>query len=162
MIDYIVPGMTLIPQEDNMSCWYASARMLIQWKMDKYQVCFADLVPPELDTQCVQIRDAQTGLLNNQILKMAKRLGLEAVPPVSPSPEAISRWLKSYGPLWVNGKSHIVVIAGVTATQVLVYDPWPPKKGKIDWRSLEEWYVGSSASSRDTGRDVEAVFLYCP
>jgi ABC-type bacteriocin/lantibiotic exporter with double-glycine peptidase domain len=161
MIDYVVPNMTLIPQELNMSCWYASARMLIQWKMETYQACFADLVPPELDAECRQIRDDDGGLQNNQILAMAKRLGLVAVPPLCPSREAISSWLKSYGPLWVNGKTHIVVIAGINSTQLLVYDPWPPNKGKIDWRSLA-WYVGSDPDSRDTSAAVEAVFLHCP
>jgi hypothetical protein len=46
---------------------------------------------------------------------------------------------------------------------VKVYDPWPPNIGKIEWRSLVTWYAfGTSASTRDTGRDVEAVFLYVP
>ena len=29
---YLVPGMKLIAQQKNMSCWYASAQMVIQWK----------------------------------------------------------------------------------------------------------------------------------
>jgi len=28
-MDYLVPGMKLIPQDKNMSCWYASAMMLV-------------------------------------------------------------------------------------------------------------------------------------
>jgi hypothetical protein len=36
----------------------------------------------------------------------AKRLGLRAVPPYEP--DAFQRWFQMYGPLWVNGKSHIV------------------------------------------------------
>jgi hypothetical protein len=161
--------MTLIPQGDNMSCWYASARMLIQWKMDRLQMSLGGLVPPELDAQCCKIRDGGGGLLNPQILPMATRLGLVAVPPMSPSPDAIRDWLVRLGPLWVNGKSHIVVIAGIgDDLTVKVYDPWPPKMGRIDWRSLPNWYVGGvnptgqPDSSRDTGSDVTAVMLYCP
>jgi hypothetical protein len=123
------------------------------------------LVPPELDAQCARIRDGNAGILNPQIVPMAKRLGLRAVPPLSPSLGTLERWLRNYGPLWVNGKSHIVVIAGInTATlEVKVYDPWPPKVGKIEWRSLVNWYAfGTSASTRDTGPDVETVFLYVP
>lgn len=139
---YEVINMTLIPQNDNTSCWYASAQMLIRWKMDEQRQSFLDLVPPELDAECRRIRDGGRGIFNPQILPMAKRLGLKAVPPLSPTPQAIENWLRSYGPLWVNGQSHIVVIAGIRGEMVKVYDPWPPRVGQIDWRSLADWYVG--------------------
>jgi hypothetical protein len=70
-----------------------------------------------------------------------------------------------YGPLWVNGKSHIVVIAGIdTKNQMVkVYDPLPVNTGKVEWRSLQTWYAsGTSISTRDTGGDVETVFLHAP
>jgi len=165
---YVVTGMKLIPQTMTMSCWYASMQMLIKWKEEQRQVSFAKLISPEFDTQCAAIRDANTGILNPQIVKVAKSIGLRAVPPVSPTPEAIENWLKTYGPLWVNGKSHIVVIAGImtipiVGTMLQVYDPSPVNVGKIEWRSLDNWYTGgSSSSSRDTGKDVDAVFLYVP
>lgn len=157
--------MTLIPQRLQMSCWYASAQMLIQWRQDRVQQSLGWLVPPDLDAQCALIRDGNAGLSNPQILPMAKRLGLSAIPPESPLPETLENWLRVYGPLWVNGKQHIVVIAGIDTETLMVkvYDPWPPNVGKIDWRSLSDWYAfGSSASTRDTGKDVEAVFLYVP
>jgi hypothetical protein len=165
---YIVPGMKLIPQTMTMSCWYASMQMLIKWKEEQKQVSYAGLISPEFDTQCAAIRDANTGITNPQIVKIAKSVGLKAVPPVSPSPEAIEGWLKAYGPLWVNGKSHIVVIAGIMTlplldTMLLVYDPSPVNVGRVEWRSMSDWYaMGSTVSSRDTGKDVEAVFLYVP
>lgn len=166
-MSYEVPGMTLIPQNDNMSCWYASARMLIQWKMEQRQQSLMNLIPPEYDAQCRQIRDAANGITNPQLISMAKRIGLTAVPPMSPTPQAIESWLKLYGPLWVNGISHIVVIAGINGNKVKVYDPWPPKVGKIDWRSLTDWYVGGKNpagqpnSTRDISKSVETVFLHC-
>jgi hypothetical protein len=165
---YIVPGMKLIPQTMTMSCWYASMQMLIKWKEEQKQVSYAGLISPEFDTQCAAIRDANTGITNPQIVKIAKSVGLKAVPPVSPSPEAIEGWLKAYGPLWVNGKSHIVVIAGIMTlplldTMLLVYDPSPVNVGRVEWRSMSDWYaMGSTVSSRDTRKDVEAVFLYVP
>lgn len=165
---YIVEKMTLIPQALKMSCWYASAQMLITWKQEQRQQSIMGLIPPELDAECQKIRDDNKGIANPQILKMAKRLGLVGVPPMSPTPEALESWLKTYGPLWVNGKSHIVVIAGIMSFpslghQLLVYDPSPINVGKIDWRSLSSWYaMGGSASSRDTGAGVETVFLHCP
>ena len=165
---YTVPGMTLIPQAMTMSCWYASAQMVIKWKEEQLQQSLARLISPEFDAQCAQIRDGNTGIQNPAIVPMAKRLGLVAVPPMSPTPEAMESWLMQYGPLWVNGKQHIVVIAGIrdagnNKTELLVYDPWPPNAGKIEWRDMMSWYaMGNSASTRDTGKDVETVFLYVP
>lgn len=163
---YIVQGMKLVPQQLNMSCWYASMQMLIKWKEEKEQKSFAHLISPEFDTECIKIRDANNGIVNPQILKLAARLGLKHVPPVSPTPEAIEGWLQDYGPLWVNGRTHIVVIAGIMklpllGTKVLVYDPSPVGVGSIEWRGLE-WYIGSAVDSRDTAANVEAVFLYVP
>lgn len=159
---YEVPEMTLIPQQETMSCWYASAQMLIKWKQDQLLQSLADLAPPDLDDVCRSIRDPNRGIKNSQIVQMAKRLGLKAVPPMSPKPSTIMNWLRIYGPLWVNGQTHIVVIAGVDGMNVKVYDPAPVGEGQIDWRSFQGWYVGGTVSSRDTGRDVETVFLHCP
>lgn len=164
---YIVPGMTLIPQQLNMSCWYASARMLLTWRMNRTQSCDGELVPPELDAQCKVLRDANNGITNPGLIAMAKRLGLRAVPPMSPLPELVERWLRSYGPLWVNGVSHITVIAGIRAgasggTEVLVYDPSPVNTGRINWRSYETWYINDGFSGRDTSASVQTIFLHCP
>ncbi len=165
---YIVENMTLIPQQLNMSCWYASLQMLIKWKETEAQASFAHLISPELDAECVKLRDSNNGILNPVIVKMAKRIGLAAVPPVCMTDETLEQWLKSYGPLWVNGTSHIVVIAGIMpmpglGQQVLVYDPWPVNQGKIEWRSLSGWYEwGGAVDSRDTSPNVETVFLYVP
>jgi hypothetical protein len=137
--------MKLIPQSMAMSCWYASMQMLISWKEDQLKASLARLIPPEMDDECARLRDADNGILNPQIVKLAKRIGLKAVPPLCPSPDALEGWLRDYGPLWVNGKTHIVVIAGigkgVYGDEVLVYDPWPVNIGKIEWRNLSSWYA---------------------
>ena len=162
---YIVPGMKLIPQQMTMSCWYASAQMLVHWRQEQAHACLSGLIDPALDAQCRLIRDTDSGITNPQILPMARRIGLKEVPPMSPTPETMEDWLRHYGPLWVNGKSHIVVIAGIDTgkVEVLVYDPAPLNTGRVEWRSLVTWYAfGSSVSTRDTGAGVEAVFLYVP
>ncbi len=165
---YIVEGMTLIPQQLQMSCWYASAQMLIKWREEKDQMSYARLISPEFDEECSRLRDNNNGIQNPQIIKTAERIGLKHVPPLSPSPAWIEAWLKSYGPLWVNGKTHIVVIAGIayipgSGDMLLVYDPSPVGVGRINWRSISGWYTsGSSVSSRDTDKSVETVFLYVP
>ena len=165
-MSFIVSKMTLIPQTMGMSCWYASMQMLVKWKEETEQKSFAHLISPEYDSECIKVRDADNGVVNPQILKLAKRLGLKHVPPVSPSPETIEKWLRNYGPLWVNGTSHIVVMAGIMyfpilGYRVLIYDPSPVNVGSIEWRSLD-WYTGSAVDSRDTSSNVEAVFLYVP
>ncbi len=164
---YEVTGMKLIPQVKTMSCWYASARMLIHWRMEKSQMSFLNIIPPELDEQCQKLRDSNNGINNPQIIPMAKRIGLEAVPPMTLTAEALANWLKTYGPLWVNGRSHIVVIAGIkksgSSHLLKVYDPSPLNVGKIDWRDISTWYeMGNSASTRDISSSVETVFLHCP
>ena len=162
---YEVPGMTLIPQTMRMSCWYASAQMLIQWRQNKTQQSLAWLVPPELDAQCAQLRDGNAGIGNPQIVRMANRLGLSAIPPMTPTAELMETWLRTYGPLWVNGKTHIVVIAGIDTEKLMVkvYDPAPVNAGRIEWRSLVTWYaLGTSVSTRDTSSSVQTVFLYVP
>ena len=115
-----------------------------------------------------QDQRGQQGPANPQIMNMAKRLGLQVIPPMTPTVETLEGWLVQYGPLLVNGKTHIVVIAGIMWVpfrehQLLVYNPAPVNIGKIEWLDLTDWYLmGSSSSSRDTGRDVETVFLYVP
>ena len=157
---YIVEKMKLIPQAKGNSCWYASAQMLINWKQETLGMSLP--ITPETDAECIKIRDADKGIYNPAIIKMAKRLGLKAVPPMSPTPSAIESWLINYGPLWVNGKSHIVVISGIRGgNEVQVHDPSPVNVGKVDWRTLSGWYTGNSVDARDTSSDVETVFLHC-
>lgn len=159
---YIVPNMTLIPQMKANSCWYASARMLIRWRGDQTQSSEMGIVDPELDAASAVLRDADGGILNPQIVGFAQRIGLQAVPPMSPTEQAIEGWLRRYGPLWVNGKTHIVVISGIDSGWVQIHDPSPQYKGQVDWRTLDGWYVGGDVDSRDTSRAVETVFLHCP
>ncbi|RDB06310.1 papain-like cysteine protease family protein [Runella aurantiaca] len=159
---YTVPNMKLIPQDKGMSCWYASAQMLINWRREMYQMSEMGILDPSEDAGSKSIYALDSGIQNPQIISMAKRLGLVAVPPLSPTEDAIENWLFQYGPLWVNGISHIVVIAGIKAGNVLIYDPSPVNKGSIGWRSLDTWYVGNAVDSRDTANSVQTVFLHCP
>jgi len=161
---YEVPNMSLIIQDQKMACWYASVLMLLTWKEKQGR----GKMSTGIDDQTIKIYKANNGLLNPQVIPLAKRLGLVAVPPQSPTIQGLVQWLTKYGPLWTNGVRHIVVIAGIRGSdddgyEVKVYDPWPGNG--IGWRTLAGWYTGfdpggSGASSRDTGKDVEAVFLH--
>lgn len=161
---YEVPGMQLISQTKNMACWYASAQMLIQWKRSMTQSTLMNHPDPSELTETVKWEVLNKGITNPQVVKLALALGLEQVPPLTPTPGYLLRLMQTYGPLWTNGTSHIVVIAGIDEDNELlkVYDPWPwSGKPQIAWRSFS-WYTGSTPSSRDISAEVQAVFLYHP
>ena len=158
-----------IRQTKKMACWYASAQMIVQWQREKTQSSISGVLDPSEDNASKILWEVNNGITNPEIMKLAKRIGLEEVPPQSPSEEGLGTLLWHYGPLWVNGIRHIVVIAGIRNegtgnADVLVYDPgydvWEPKA--IQWRSLSGWYIGNDVSSRDTSNDVQTVFLHCP
>src|SRR5262245_4800889 len=162
---YVVPNMQLIQQDKSMSCWYASAMMVIEWRRRVKQMTeLAHPDPSQVATWRILYGD-NTGITNDRIRRFAADLGLVAVPPLSPHPNTLQSWLMQYGPLWVNGKSHITVIAGIREGngkhEVLVYDPALSKR-MGEWRPLYEWYAIDGHSGRDTGADVTAVFLHAP
>jgi hypothetical protein len=163
---YVVPDMKLIPQDKTMSCWYASGMMLIEWRRRRNKMTEARHPDPSQVKRWSSLYDYNTGTSNQDIKDFAEDLGLEAVPPMSPTPEAIRDWLSKYGPLWVNGISHITVIAGIRDSsnklEVLVYDPALPHKTLGEWRGLREWYVLDKHSGRDASNEVETVFLHAP
>jgi ABC-type bacteriocin/lantibiotic exporter with double-glycine peptidase domain len=154
---YEVPGMKLIAQKKGMSCWYASAQKLISWKQRRRKQSIQGLVPPYLDAQCRALWAADNGITNPQIITMAKRLGLVAVPPMSPLPSLIEKWLRQYGPLWVNGKTHIVVLAGINGNKVKIFDPAPVNFGSIGWRSISNWYIGGGAYTVKPGDSLSKI-----
>ena len=162
---YEMPGLQLITQDMENSCWYASAQMLLNWRDNRR----GGLISHRVDDATIEIYRKNDGLGNEQILPLAKRLGLKTIPPMSPSVEALTRWLQIYGPLWTNGVSHIVVIGGIRGGgdgyggyELKVFDPAPG--WGIGWRSLAGWYTGmgpdADVDSRDTSAAVEAVFLH--
>lgn len=161
---YVVPGLHLIPQSKLMSCWYASAQMLIQWRRNISKMTLAANPDPSQLQQTVGWKDTDRGVTNPQVVELAKSLGLAAVPPQTITLGGIERLLRAHGPLWTNGQSHIVVIGGVDSARgrVQVYDPLPVNVGKIEWRRYQWYLSGGAMDSRDTGLDVQAIFLYHP
>lgn len=165
-MQYIVPNMQLIPQDQTMSCWYASGEMIIAWRQETTRSCeIAHPRPGEL-ARWKMLYNENNGISNAKIRAYARDLGLEMVPPVSPTGDALLRWLQAYGPLWVNGTRHITVIAGIRdingEVEVLVYDPAKPAAKHGEWRSYQKWYIDDDWSGRDTSDAVETVFLHAP
>lgn len=163
---YAVPSPLHIAQDKTMSCWFASAQMLIQWKRKRTNMTDSRHPDPSESPKWSKLYDDNTGITNARIREFARDMGLELVPPMSPTPEAIMGWLRAFGPLWVNGVKHITVIAGIRGprsnTEVLVLDPARQNEIGGSWRNLRDWYVLDKHSGRDTAADVEAVFLRLP
>ncbi len=97
----------LIKQENSMSCWHASARML--WAF-KYKQCINPLN---------KVFKANRGLKPSQFIQLAFTLGLETIPIINQtySWAALAELLRKHGPLWAAGYwyglPHVVVITGV-------------------------------------------------
>lgn len=159
---YMVPHVPLIPQTLNMACWYASAQMLIQWRRERKQMTESALLDPSEDPPSVAAWKANGGIDDSFILMLAADLGLQRVPPQTATLQAIKQWLHRYGPLWVNGSTHITVLAGVDLkrSRVYIHDPLPINLGKKGWRSVS-WLYGGDFDSIDTTTN-SGVFLHCP
>lgn len=165
-MQYVVPGMKLITQDKDMSCWYASALMLIEWRRSRTKSTEAAHPGPNQLSRWQDQYNDDIGIFNPQLEGFARDLGLRTVPAMTPTAGALQDWLRTYGPLWVNGARHITVIAGVRdqsgRLEVLVYDPDRPDRPFGEWRDFAAWYLGDSFSGRDVSSDTRVVFLYAP
>jgi hypothetical protein len=166
MLSYVVPSPLHIAQDKTMSCWFASAQMLVQWKRKRTRMTDSRHPDPSESPKWSKLYSDNTGISNARIRDFARDMGFSHVPPMSPTPEAILGWLSLHGPLWVNGVKHITVIAGIRGPRsnvdVLVLDPGKPFEKQGSWRNLRDWYVLDGHSGRDTAAGVEAVFLRLP
>jgi hypothetical protein len=161
---YVVPNMKLIPQDKDMSCWFASGQMLISWRQNQTQMCEIAHPDPALVKKWDKLYDDNPGINNSQIADFAKDLGLKMMGAMTPTPEYMRELLQRHGPLWVNGKSHITVIAGIrsgpTGTEVLVFDPAKPSLPNGAWRDFFDHYGIQNHTSLDAGASSETSMLY--
>jgi hypothetical protein len=136
---YEVPNVKLIPQSQTLSCWYASAQMVIQWRRQKVLMTEANLVDPGELPQYIAMVKHNDAIPWATIRRFAQDLGLVPLPLVSPSEELLASWLRLFGPLWADGMKyvtnngttqsygHVVVIAGISSSpdpnEILILDP---------------------------------------
>jgi len=88
---YTVPGMKVIPQTMVMSCWYASAQMLVQWRRNRQQASDRNVKDPSEDFFSEMQKKADLGVTDGQIISLAQQLGLKVIPPMSPTNRATGR-----------------------------------------------------------------------
>jgi Papain-like cysteine protease AvrRpt2 len=159
---YEIHNLHLIPQDQNMSCWYASAMMLIRWRQRN-----GTLFEPPMPTQFPEFQAhlvANNGLPQGEMVQLAQRLGLRVLPRLSrlPNPIELQTLLMMNGPLWTNGvvlsvtaagaitpANHVVVIGGVddVTSQILILNPWPVGRGDRSWHPYNR--VGQIAAERN-------------
>lgn len=161
---YVVPDMKLIPQDRTMSCWFASGQMLIAWRQRKTRSSELAHPDPSLLAKWNKLYDDNPGINNSQIRSFASDLGLTLLGPRTPSPAYVRDLLRRHGPLWVNGNSHITVIAGIRSTgagvQVLVFDPDKPAQLHGAWHDFFSHYGLTAHTSLDASAMSETSMLY--
>lgn len=161
---YVVPEMKLIPQDKTMSCWFASGQMLIAWRQRRTQQCEADHPDPSLVQKWSKLYDDNPGINNSQIQDFANDLGLTMLGAMTPSPAYVRDLLMRHGPLWINGNSHITVIAGIRSAgsgyEVLVFDPAKPELPDGAWRDFWQQYGVTKHTSLDASAKSQTSMLY--
>lgn len=129
----------LVPQQTGMSCWAASAAMIVGWN---------DLVsidPSEIARGIGYWSQYRNGLAASDTT-MFRYWGLQPEPPQSYTVTAFAQMLHASGPLWVAGdlgttsvEPHVRVIAGMQGdgtpggTILTIHDPW--QRGMTSFRS---------------------------
>jgi len=145
---YEVPNLQLIPQDNSLACWYASAQMVIQWRRNQRQMTESGLRDPSEDPTSVAMHRRSDAIPWAHIRHFARDLGLVPLPLMSPTRETLLGWVRQYGPLWADGMKfttssgravsygHVVVIGGVgiDPDEILILDP--EHGGSRTWHSL--------------------------
>jgi hypothetical protein len=145
---YEVPNLRLIPQDQTLSCWYASAQMLIEWRRNARRMTEANLPDPSELPQYIRMHTNNDAIPWATIRQFARDLGLVPLPLMSPTPDTVLGWLRQYGPIWADGMKyvtangvtqsygHVVVIGGISTNpdQILVLDP--EHGGSRTWEPL--------------------------
>jgi hypothetical protein len=145
---YEVPNLRLIPQDNDLACWYASAQMVIQWRRETRKMTEARLLDPSEEPQSIRMHANRDAIPWAQIRRFAQDLGLVPLPLMSPTTQALLDWVRRYGPIWADGMKyvaqggrivsygHVVVIGGVGTNpdELLVLDP--EHGGSRTWRPM--------------------------
>lgn len=168
-MEYVVPNMVLIAQDNNNACWYASALMVRGAKIANTKSC---RVGPHQIPRFASLHNSQQGIPWAEIRMLAQGMGLTPAPLMSPTVSLLESWLREKGALWLDGvpvdrkgnkagNGHVVVIAGIrttgASTEILIYDPWPPGVGDVSW-----WPISRLATILSDGANMnrDAFFLY--
>ncbi len=126
------PDVPLTNQPTNMSCWAASAAMIVGWRD---RVC---IDPAAIAAGTGNWAAYANGLAPSDIPTLASAWGLTAEPPQSYSIDGLRDLVQASGPLWVAAAVpglHAIVVTGIYSdgdvdnTFVRISDPWDRTPG---------------------------------
>lgn len=166
--------MQLIPQDQTNACWYASTLMVLEWNRRGEMMSHTaeSLIDPGAHTGIDATHRANNGLLWAQMRRFAQEMGLRELPLMTPTPQELERWFRTYGPVWTDGvpvdrngnvvgTGHVVVLAGIRPAtgagehyEIKIYDPWPPNVGDVRWRPASHLSLITSGVAGNTSRNV--------
>jgi N-acetyl-anhydromuramyl-L-alanine amidase AmpD len=140
----------LVPQPTGMSCWAASAAMIVGWR-DKMSID-----PSEIASGAGQWAAFKDGLNPADVPSLAQAWGLVMEPPQSYTIEGFRQLLENDGPLWVGEAVpglHAIVVHGIygdgtpDGTSVRIKDPWEPGVGSeynLTFRQFVQQYEAAA------------------
>ncbi len=126
------PDVQLINQPTGMSCWAASAAMVVGWR-DK-----VSLDPAAIASGAGEWAAFTNGLNPADIPTLATAWSLAQEPPQCYTADGLRQLLQTYGPLWVGAAVpglHAIVATGIygdgtpDGTYVRINDPWDRDPG---------------------------------
>jgi hypothetical protein len=146
----------LLPQQTQHTCWYASARMVLDWCGKLHSVKVADEIksavqndtPMNIDRRAMQLVGTSLGLSDHVLFAWHT------------SADGLLYLLKHLNsPLWYMGRNHgfnaswgdghVVVITGFDGKFVYDNDPWVVKQGKRGSMQLNDFCNRLSPPSAD-------------
>jgi hypothetical protein len=152
-----------IAQQYDGTCWFASMRMLAEWRK-KEKGGLGDMVDPATHKDCKDMAENNRGWPPSIAGVLAGWIKAKKRSDIKMEFDSLSKALTTDGPIWAAGlkrwgtaaHNHVVVIFGVADTGVLVNDPEPVGVGLESWKTWAQirQYIDESES------DVK--FLVCP
>jgi N-acetyl-anhydromuramyl-L-alanine amidase AmpD len=134
-VDAHVDDVELVPQLTGMSCWAASAAMVVGWR-DRVSID-----PSAIASGSGHWSAYTAGLNPSDRADLARSWGLVTGAAQDYTVEGFAGLIEAYGPLWVGvavPSGHAVCVTGVSGdgtadgTTVRYHDPWPPGTGAAD------------------------------
>ncbi len=130
--DINYPDVPLINQLSNMSCWAASAAMIVGWR--DHLTIDRDAINSGTNQWSAYV----TGLQPGDVPTLANIWNLTIEPPQSYTIDGLQALLQNHGPLWVGAATpnlHVIVVTGMYSdgsadnTFVRINDPWDRDPG---------------------------------
>ncbi len=156
-IYYNVP---LIPQNTTHTCWWAAARMIVEFHRNRVRQSTIAGGAVGQPTETATLDRVNQGLNPSRVADFARLANLRTT-SISPTPEGLVELLTRVGPLWYGGvvhgyrgytgSAHAVVITGCVITgsdaEVMINDPWSPGQGARIYEPFNDFFRNLSANS---------------